>query len=280
MHVLILGAGYVGRPLAKSFQMSGHRVTCWVRSEASAALLRSDGHAVVVGDLSDDWIWGGLIDDWEAAVFCASSSGGGTEAFQNVHDQGLNLAVARTRGVRRFIYTSSTSVYAQDDGSEVTEDSPADAGEANARILRNAEETVLGAWGTVLRLSGIYGPERAVYWSRYVLGGAVPPGDPQRWVNMIHLADAVSAIRHVLDRDEAMSQIYNVTDNLPVRLDELLGWLRRQAPGGAVVPGEGSPAKRRPATSKRISNKKLRSTGWMPLFPTFKEGYGPLVKRI
>jgi nucleoside-diphosphate-sugar epimerase len=283
MHVLILGAGYVGRPLAESLRMSGHRTTCWVRSEASAEVLRSEGHAVVVGDLCDPWIWDGLVDDWDAVVFCASSSGGGPEAYQQIYGRGLRLALERARGAKRFVYTSSTSVYGQNDGSWVTEESPVLALDANAIVLQKAEDAVIAAWGVVLRLSGIYGPGRAVYWSRYVLGGAQPPGDPERWVNMIHQEDAVSAIRHVLEKDPVAGQIFNVTDNEPVRLRDLLDWLGRHRPAGVPVPssssGSGAEAgKRRGATSKRISNEKLRKAGWVPKYPSFREGYAQLVE--
>ncbi|MDX6766335.1 MAG: NAD-dependent epimerase/dehydratase family protein [Candidatus Methylacidiphilales bacterium] len=277
MHVLILGAGYVGRPLADSLQASGHRTTCWVRSEESAEKLRASGHAVVVGDLGDDWVWRGLVDDWDAVVFCASSSGGGPEAYQEIYGKALRLALSRARGAGRFVYTSSTSVYGQDDGSLLTETDPAVSADPKSRVLQDAEESVVAAWGTVLRLSGIYGPSRAIYWTRYVLGGAVPPGDPDRWVNMIHRDDAVSAIRHVLQCPETAGQIYNTTDDEPVRLTDLLAWLRERHPGGMVPMSSSTVAKSRKATSKRISNKKLRDSGWEPLYPTFREGYQGLM---
>jgi nucleoside-diphosphate-sugar epimerase len=283
VHVLILGAGYIGRPLAESLRMSGHRTTCWVRSEASAAVLRGGGHAVVVGDLLDPWIWDGLMDDWDAVVFCASSSGGGPEAYQKIYGRGLQLALERGRGAKRFVYTSSTSVYGQNDGSWVTEESPVLAPDANSIVLQKAEDAVIASWGVVLRLSGIYGPGRAVYWSRYVLGGAQPPGDPERWVNMIHQEDAVSAIRHALEKDPVAGQVFNVTDNEPVRLRNLLEWLGKHRPAGVPVPGASSGSgaeagKRRGATSKRISNEKLRKAGWVPKYPSFKEGYASLVE--
>lgn len=284
MHVLILGAGYVGRTLAGSLQSAGHRTTCWVRSEASAGPIRAEGHAVVVGDLEDDWIWGGLTDNWDAVVFCASSSRGGPEAYQHVYGSGLRRALARTRGVQRFVYTSSTSVYGQDDGSEVTEDQPAVATGVSAGILQRAEDAVLGAGGIVLRLSGIYGPDRAVYWTRYVLAGVEPSGDPQRWVNMIHRDDAVSAIRHVLESDQTPWGIYNVTDDEPVRLRELMDWLGKHRPAGSTVQAlspsnskEVPAGKRRGTTSKRISNRKLKATGWRLGYPSYREGYGGMM---
>ena len=70
------------------------------------------------------------------------------------------------------IFTSSTSVYPQTDGSEVTEDSPADPDRETAQILRETEELILSKEGTVLRLAGLYGPRRSVHLERFLQGTA------------------------------------------------------------------------------------------------------------
>lgn len=279
MNILILGAGYVGSVLARSLHRQGHDVTAWTRTEDSAATLRADGLRTVAGDLADGWIWDGFNELWDAAVFCASSSRGGIEAYRHVYGRGLRRALERTGRMGHFIYTSSTSVYSQDDGSEVDEASPAVPRSETSEILVEAEDRVLAAYGTVLRLSGIYGPERTVYLEKYVQGGAALPGDGGRWVNMIHRDDAASAAAHLLGRPEAAGQIYNATDSCPVRLRTLVEWLAARQGCAATAAGAPEDAgRKRGITSKRVSNAKLRRLGWEPLYPSYREGYASLLQ--
>lgn len=278
MNILILGAGYVGSVLAHSLHRQGHAVAAWTRTEASAAALQASGLRTICGDLADEWIWDGLNDLWDAAIFCASSSRGGIDAYHQIYRRGLGCALERVGGAGHFIYTSSTSVYSQDDGGEVDEASPAVPLSETSEILVKAEDRVLAAYGTVLRLSGIYGPGRAVYLKKYVEGGAPLPGDGGRWVNMIHRDDAAGAVAHVLGRTETAGQIYNATDCCPVRLRELVEWLAARR--GLPCPACGAPedaGRKRGITSKRVSNARLRALGWTPRYPSYREGYAELV---
>ena len=95
-------------------------------------------------------------------VDCVSSGrGGGPEAYRRVYLEGARNLRAAFRPAR-FVYTGSTSVYAQVDGSAVDEFSPAAPDRETGRILRETEEVVLAApGGTVARLAGIYGPGRS-----------------------------------------------------------------------------------------------------------------------
>lgn len=59
-----------------------------------------------------------------------------------------------------LLFTSSTSVYAQNTGEWVTEESLAKPDRETGRILRETEELVLAHRGCIARLAGIYGPAR------------------------------------------------------------------------------------------------------------------------
>ncbi len=70
--------------------------------------------------------------------------------------------------------------------------------------------------------------------------------------------------------------IWNACDNEPVRQVELYRWLC--APSGLPMPPSGpAAAKKRGSTDKRVSNAKLRSAGWKPRYPSFREGYAEMV---
>jgi len=269
--------GYTGAELGRQLRADGHEVAGWVLSEASAARLRAEGCSVVQGDLADAALWAKAGKEWDAVAYCPSSLRGGEEVYRHVFFDAMSHALAC--GADRFVFTSSTSVYAQDDGSEVTEESPAEPSSPTSRILAEAEQRILQHGGTVLRPGGIYGGTRALYLSRLLAGDAVIPGTGERWVNQIHVADCAGAMRHCLEMEEsaAAGKRFNAVDDCPVPLVELYRWLCGQT--GKPMPPSG-PAdlhRKRGVTNKKVLNAALRGTGWTLRYPDYRAGYGELL---
>src|SRR5207245_10824170 len=95
----------------------------------------------------------------DVVVHCSSS---GADSYLHVYRDGAaNLAACFPNA--RIIFTSSTSVYPQRDGSYVTEDSPAEPAIEITQILRLAETIILDHYGLITRVAGIYGPSRAFF---------------------------------------------------------------------------------------------------------------------
>ena len=174
-----------------------------------------------------------------------------------------------------MIFTSSTSVYAQTDGSLVTETDSAEPERETGKILRETEELVLAHQGTVLRLAGIYGRGRCVPLEKLLSGQARIEGDGERIMNSIHRDDAVSAFR--MAAEHRCQGIFNVADNTPVTQLEWFQWVctRVGRPLPPFVPRDLN--RKRGWTSKRVSNEKLRSLEWVPRYPTFREGLEPIL---
>jgi len=130
----------------------------------------------------------------------------------------------------------------------------------------------------VLRVAGIYGPGGGHLFRQLVRGEARISGGGSRHMNMVHRDDVASAIAAVLDPVEA-GGIYNCADDTPVSQLGFLGWasgeLGRPLPPHAT--GAEDAARKRGLTDKRVSNAKLRSLGWAPRFPSFREGYAEAV---
>jgi nucleoside-diphosphate-sugar epimerase len=99
-----------------------------------------------------------------------------------------------------------------------------------------------------------------------VLAGEV--GDPHRWTNRIHRDDAAAAVVHLLTRDGDPGLLYVGTDDEPALLGDVAAHLAQHL--GAPTPPAADPAL---ATGKRLSNARLRATGWVPRYPTYREGY-------
>lgn len=264
-HILIVGHGYVGAELFSALSEKGDRVTSINRSDNGKSLVCDISHLREVSDLAS------RLEPIDAIIHCASSGrGGGEDAYRSVYLDGVkNLTESFPE--TPVIFTSSTSVYPQTDGSIVTEESPADPDSPLARILRAAEDHVLENNGTVLRLSGIYGPGRSIHLKRILNGTAIIESEtPSRWLNQIHRDDIVSAIVHILGKgsDFYSGEIFNLTDDTPITqrkcYEELAAFFELPTPPIKEANRTG----KRAMTSKQVSNKKIRDTNWQPKYPS------------
>lgn len=280
--ILIVGCGYLGLAAAQRFLAAGCLVAGVRRSSDSTAELSALGIQPLVGDVARPETWQGWPQNWDVVINAVSSSRGGPDVYRDVYLAGTrNLISWIGAGRTRYIHISSTSVYAQTDGSWVAEDSPTEPSTETGRILVETERQVLNAHSTtgfpaiLLRVSGIYGPGRGHLLKQLLQGEARIEGDGSRWINMVHRDDAAAAIEAVAMRGES-GRIFNVTDDLPVRQGEFLKWLAREyeLPEPPVSEaGEAMPRKRG-LTQKRVSNARLKvETSWVPQYPDFRIGY-------
>jgi len=270
-NTLIIGCGYIGLPLALALQARGHAITAWVHSPETAASLAPHGFArVLTGNVADRMIWEQAKLACDLVIHCASSGRGGEAAYEQVFVQGAQRIGEHLPGARK-IFVSSTSVYGQIDGEGVTEQSPAEPFTSTGKLLREAEAIALGGGATVVRSSGIYGPGRGVLFDKFKRGDAVIEGDGSRWINQIHQRDLVSAMVHLIGAG-APGQIYNASDDTPVTQHDYYAWCAEFL--GKPLPPFGpiNTQRKRGLTNKRVSNAKLRATGWAPIYPSFREG--------
>lgn len=194
------------------------------------------------------------------------------QAYRATYVEGLRRALQALAGAgqqpSRAVLISSTGVYGDVPSATLTDEGtlpqPTDG---PGRMLLEAEELFTAGvpGGTVLRLSGLYGrgPSRL---AARVREGRIT--DPDRWTNRIHRDDAAAAVVHLLTRPEAPGQLYLGTDDEPALLGDVAAYLadRLRAPAPPLAdPGRGH--------RKRLSNARLRETGWAPAYPTFRDGY-------
>jgi nucleoside-diphosphate-sugar epimerase len=176
----------------------------------------------------------------------------------------------------RRLFVSSTSVYGQTGGEIVTEDSEAEAATDTGRILCEAEKAALASGTTIVRSSGIYGPNRDVLFEKFRCGEAVIEGDGLRWINQIHRDDLVAALEHLV-KAGVPGEIYNATDDTPVTHLEFYRWCSETQRQPMPPHGPIHTQRKRGLTNKRVSNARLRATGWRPIYPSFSEGLRVLV---
>lgn len=256
-HLLLCGHGYLGQAISRDFLAAGWEVT---------ALSRSGDDDSLACDLSSATDVAALQVEPDFIVHCASSGRGGADAYRAVYLDGCRHLLARFPGIP-LLYTSSTSVYAQTDGSVVTEESPAIPDRETGSLLLEAEQIALAAGGVVARLAGIYGPGRSVILKKFLNGEAVIEEDGRRFLNQIHRDDAARAIYHLAATHA--TGVFNVSDSTPLTqcgcYEKLAGIFSRPLPPS----GPRDLNRKRGWTHKQVSIEKLRATGWQPQFPSF-----------
>jgi nucleoside-diphosphate-sugar epimerase len=258
---LIVGCGYLGERVGKCLVERGERVFGTVRSAGRAGKLVHLGIEPLIADVVRPESLDSLphVDQIFYCVGFDRSAGIDRRA---VSIDGLNNYLDRVpRTVRRIVYASSTSVYGQTQGQCVSEASPANTVEESGKICKEAEEA-LRSWGqyagcslVVLRFSGLYGPGRVI--GRAVLERGDPiPGNPDSFLNLIHIDDAASAALAALD-EACTESLFLVSDDRPVERREyytLTARLLNAPPPRFVPPGPDD----RDSANRRIANRKLR----------------------
>jgi len=293
MRVLIVGCGYVGLQLVTELARLGHTVFGLRRSAESNEALQRAGVAPLQADITQPATLKNLPRDFDWVVNCVASGGGGAEDYRRLYLEGMQnliewLVPERASGSPRFVYTSSTGVYGQNDGSLVDETSVAQPASETAQVLVETEKLLLAAGreknfpAMVLRAAGIYGPERGYLLKQFLRSEARIEGAGARTLNMIHRDDLVRAIIVALERGRG-GEIYNVTDDEPVSQVEFFRWLAAKLgkPLPPAVPEDATASRKRGLTNKQVSNRKLKTElGFSFAYPDFRSGYSAEIMRL
>ncbi len=243
-------------------------MTGCTHSDESAAALVTEAFPVVACDIADPSGVASLLrfGPFDAVVHCASSGRGGVDQYRRVYQDGARLLLEILRPAH-LVFTSSTSVYAQVAGEDVTESSAAEPDRETGRILRETEDFVVAHGGTAARLAGIYGPDRSVLLRKFFADEANIEADGTRWINQIHRDDAAAALVCILTRRAA--GIFNVVDDRPLAQRDIYAWLAARFDRPLPPSGPIDPNRKRGWTHKRVLNAKLRGIGWVPRYASF-----------
>jgi nucleoside-diphosphate-sugar epimerase len=289
MRVLIVGCGYIGVPLGAELVRLGHEVSGLRRNPAAESELKAVGIQPLIGDVTRPEMLAKLPRDFDWVVNCVAA-GGNAENYRAVYLEGTRNLIAwlAPNPPKKFVYTSSTSVYAQNDGSQVDESSPTEPLAETSKILVETEKVLLAAVAerkfpaVILRVAGIYGPDRGHWFKQFLRNEATLNGDGARFLNMIHRDDVAGCIIAALQNGQP-GEIYNAADDEPVSQLHFFEWLARKLhkPMPASEPENAEVTRRRGVTNKRVSNRKLKmELGHSFKYPTFREGYSAELLRL
>lgn len=280
----------MGLPLGRELARLGHVVYGVRRSPDAGTELKAAGLQPLVADITRPEDLARLPAPFDWVVNCVSSSHGGLMEYQEVYLEGTRRLLEWLAAVppAKFVYTSSTSVYGQDDGSLVKEDSPTEPESETSRVLVETEKLLLDAArerkfpAVILRMAGIYGPERGHYFKLFLKNEARIEGHGGRFLNMIHQDDVVGCLLAALKHGRP-GEVYNAVDDEPVAQIHFLRWLA-EALGKWMPPSapvDEADRRKRGLTNKRVSNRKLKmELGYQFRYPTFRDGYCAEIKRL
>jgi nucleoside-diphosphate-sugar epimerase len=286
MRILIIGCGYVGIPLGALFARQGHSVFGLRRSTAADPTLQSVGITPIHADVSQPSSLPANAP-FDLVLNLVSSTRGGPDEYRQVYLEGTRNLIRwlSNSPPRLFLYTSSTSVYAQADGSWVTEESPAEPDSATSQVLIETERALIAAHSAqsfpaiIVRASGIYGPQRGHLFKQFLRGEATLREDGSSWINMIHVDDLAAALAHLAAHGKP-GEIYNASDDEPVTQRDFFQWLSTRLNRPMPPPAPADPNRKRGLTNKRVANSKLQATGFQFTYPTFREGYSAEMRRL
>jgi len=280
--ILITGCGDVGTALGLELLQASHQVWGLKRNPATLP----PGIQPLIADLSEPMSLQALPPDLDYIFYTAAADGFSEARYRAAYVDGVgNLLAALEKGCqkpRRVFFTSSTAVYAQDQGQWVDEESPAEATGFSGRCLRDGE-TLLGNGPyptTVVRFGGIYGPGRTRLIDSLRNGTATCVETPPAYTNRIHRDDCAAVLRHLMALPDP-APLYLGVDDDPAPQCQVLRWLaeRLGVPGPRVVSAP-TAATATMRGNKRCSNRRLRKSGFQFRYPGYKDGYAALLNAL
>lgn len=275
--ILVAGCGKLGGAIAS--QLTGIAEVYGLRRNPARV---PDGVQALGADLMvREQVRSVLPDNLDIVVYCLTPASYDDKGYHNAYVKGLQNLIDALNGhqLTRLVFIGSSSVYAQDDDSWVDETSKTEPARYSGQAILAGERTAQqsGSPATVIRFSGIYGPSRARFLDA-VVNGDMDPASPGPYSNRIHEADAAAAACHIVERalaGQPLDDCYLASDCEPVRLDEVVAWVREQLP--CAKPGPDARKGGR-AGSKRCSNQRLLETGFRFRYADFKAGYLEMIE--
>jgi nucleoside-diphosphate-sugar epimerase len=293
-NVLITGgAGFIGSHLCEGLLAAGHRVRVldslvygqreWVPAAAE----------FIQGDIRDGEACHRAASGIDAVLHCAAMSRSGPSqenldlcTQSNITGTQNMLLAARDAGVKRFIYSGSSTYY----GSRTPphrESDPPDFLNIYGLTKRVGEQYCLlfdegfGLPCTIFRYFNVYGPRQpetgayalvlGIFLRRHAEGKVLEiHGDGQQRRDFVHVRDVVAANIAALN-SHGRSEVFNVGSGTSISVKELADMI---SPNQIHTEG-----RKGDSTATRADISKIRSAlGWMPQI-YFADGLEELMKK-
>lgn len=262
MHIFVAGgAGYIGSVLVPLLLEQGHRVTVLDRLYFGDTLGRAQARfgeklRVVRGDVRA--FDRGLLAGVDAVVDLSGISNDPScelepELTRSVNVEGAKrlASAAIEQGIRRYVYSSSCSVYGHGEGLGLSETSARHPVSLYARAKAEVEDFLLASHGKmevcILRLATVFGLSPRMRFdlainvmtkNAYVGRRITVDGGGRQWRPFVHVRDVARAFELAVTSEAAKvaGQVFNVgSDEANVQILNLAFRVRDAVPGTEVV---------------------------------------------
>ena len=218
---------------------------------------------------------------FDQVLFMAAPDDKDEESYRHLFETGLDnlLNIFSQKSPKTtFTFISSTNVYGQDRGEFIDEDSLAYPNSLKGDILLSSENNVFSqnSNNTIVRFSAIYGPGR----NRMIQMALKSPEiqqNPPFYINQIHKDDCVGILKFLVEKKlagEKLKSILLASDDDPAPMWDVVSWLalrlHSEKPRKKTVDDNAT-------QNKRCINNYLKGIGYKFKFPSYKDGYLPLI---
>lgn len=298
-HALVTGgAGFIGSHLVDRLLAEGWRVTVvdnfdsFYAPEVKEANVRphlgQDAYTLVRADIRDARALSARLDsDYDVLVHLAAKAGvrpsiQDPQTYQEVNVAGTQnlLELAKCRGIKQFVFASSSSVYGVNPNVPWSEEdhvlkpiSPYASTKVSGELLGHVYSHLYGVRFLALRFFTVFGPRQrpdlAIHkFARLMLAGEPIPvyGDGGTKRDYTYVADIVAGIRAAMEYQATPYEVFNLGNNRTVSLQELIAALESALGVRAIIDRQGAQAGDVPVTWADIE-KAGRLLGYRPNTP-------------
>lgn len=273
MKILVTGAtGKVGSRFVPRLLSRGYDVRVLVRDAAKAADLAALGAELAIGDLFDETTLIPAVAGVDAVVHLAALFRTFTDnegIVKTNHTGTIALAdAAIAAGVNRFIFVSTGNVYSSGYGHPARENDAVNINDPRAysasKIAAEQQLLNMDLNVSVLRLGFVYG-DKDPHIAEIIPYLKMMNRHSGSRMHMVHHLDVAQALMLLLQADGLSGEIFNVADDAPITLYELVESVAKASDffetgeAALVDPFEGI-----------MDISKLRKiTGFKPLVPSY-----------
>ena len=276
LKVLIVGCGQLGFSIVKNADPDVFKLYGFSRSLRKSPASIEMHQVDILKTEAIDVIK--LINP-EIIIYAVSADTQSIESYQDHYVVGLKKtyeAILKLDHFKHLFFVSSTRVYGQKTTKILSELDIAEPSDYGGEALMEAETVArqLKDKATILRLSGIYGPNR----KRMIQLAQSNPGNwpaTNNWSNRIHEEDAARFIVFLMKRimmNESIEPLYLVTDGVPTKQYDVLTWIRNRlqlTTDTIELPILES--------GKQLQSVLLNQTGFVLKYPDFTYGYEAII---
>lgn len=275
--ILIVGCGDLGSAIATRLQQN-HEVIGLRLSSLQLPL----GIQTIQADVTKSKTLTALENlNPNFIIYCVAASAQTDENYQAIYVDGLKNVLTTqlaNQQLQHVFFVSSTRIYGKNTEDTLDENILAVPADFGGERLLEAEMLLKGlpCKTTTMRLSGIYGEGR-LYLVNMANDLTRWPKE-NRWSNRIHRDDAAGFIAFLVQqasRNHEVSDCYIVTDDMPTQQYEVLAWLAKQQ--GIDTSNIKAPIAQ---GGKRLSNLRLRTTGFQLQYPNYQAGYRSVLQNL